>query len=110
VPELSTNFEENLSFALEKSGEQNKVLGSYKIIIDYFIIFTIWLHYCMYIKFSSRNAIRKKCGSKWGCCYFLFEKKILNPSVQYHVFDQSPPGQGSNGKYPVNTSHSTRFE
>jgi len=60
VPELSINFKENLSLALGKFEGQNKVLGSYKIIIDCFIIITVWLNYCMYIKFSSRNVIRKK--------------------------------------------------
>ena len=60
MPVLCINFEENLPLALGKSEEQNKVLDSYKIIIDYFIIITVWLNYCTYIKVSSRNATRKK--------------------------------------------------
>jgi hypothetical protein len=76
VPELSINFQENLLLALGKFEEQNKVTGFYKIIIGYLVIITVWLNYFMYIKFSSSNAIRKKCGSNWGCFYFLFEKNM----------------------------------
>jgi hypothetical protein len=34
---------------------------------------------------------------------------IVNCFVQYHVFAQSPPGRHPNYKYPVKTSHRTRF-
>jgi len=57
------------------------------------------------IKTSSRNAIRKKCGSNWCFYYFLFETKTVKLSVQCHVFAQSPPDRHPNDKYPVNTSH-----
>ena len=53
----------------------------------------------------SRNAIRKKMWSNWGCYYFLFEKKIAKRFVQCHVFAQSPPGGRPGDKYPVSTSH-----
>jgi hypothetical protein len=34
---------------------------------------------------------RRKCGSNWGCYYFLFEKKTLQRFVQCHAFAQSTP-------------------
>jgi hypothetical protein len=58
------------------------------------------------IKASSRNAMRKKYRSKWGCYYFLFEKKMVKRFVQ---FVQSSPGQGPTDKYPPHTSHRSRF-
>ena len=71
MPELCINFEENLSLALGKSAEQNEVLGSYKIIIDYFIIIIFWLNYFMYINFSSRNNIRYKMWQQLGLLLLL---------------------------------------
>ena len=44
----------------------------------------------------------RKCGSNWGCYYFLFEKTVK-------CFVQSPPSLGLNDKYPVNALHSTHF-
>ena len=58
---------------------------------------------------SSRNGIRRKYGSNWGCYYFLFEKTTVKRFVQCHVFAQSPPGRYSNDISPVNTSHRSRF-
>jgi len=39
----------------------------------------------------------------------LFKKKIVERSVQCHVFAQSPPGSHPSDKYLVNTSHRSRF-
>ena len=36
-------------------------------------------------------------------------KGRLKRSLQCHVFAQSPPGRRTNDKYPVNTSHCSRF-
>jgi hypothetical protein len=44
----------------------------------------------------------RKCRSKWGCYYFLFEKKIVKRFVQ---LAQSSPGQGPIDKYQANTSY-----
>ena len=62
-----------------------------------------------YIKSSSMNLIRKKCDLNCSCCYFLFEKKTVNPSVQCHVLAQSLPGRIPDDKYPFNTSHRSRL-
>ena len=35
----------------------------------------------------------RTCGSKWGCYYFLFRKKILKRLVHCHLFVQSPSGR-----------------
>jgi hypothetical protein len=35
----------------------------------------------------------RTCGSKWGCYYFLFGKKILKLLVHCHVFVHSPSGR-----------------
>jgi hypothetical protein len=48
-------------------------------------------------------------GSNSGCCYFLLKKKIVKRFAQCHVFAQSPPGRRPIDKYPVNTSHRSRF-
>jgi hypothetical protein len=60
------------------------------------------------------NEVLEECDKKklckWlGCYYVLFKNKILKCFVQRHVFAQSPPGQGPSDKYPVNTSHLSRF-
>ena len=47
----------------------------------------------------------RKCGSNWGCYYFLLEKQTVKCSVQCHVFVLSPTGRRPNDKYPVSTSH-----
>jgi len=39
----------------------------------------------------------------------LFEQKIVKPFVHCHVLTQLPPGRRPNDKYPVRTSHSSRF-
>jgi hypothetical protein len=44
-----------------------------------------------------------------GRYYFLFHKHVVISFVQCHVFAQSPPERRSNDKYPVNTSHRSRF-
>ena len=41
----------------------------------------------------------RKCGSRWGCYYFLFEKKIVKRFVQCHVLAQSLPGWRPSDKY-----------
>jgi len=37
------------------------------------------------IKASSRNAIKKKMGTNWGCYCFLFQKKTVNLRLQTHT-------------------------
>jgi len=61
------------------------------------------------IKASSRKAVRKKIWKELELLYLPFEQKIVKRFVQCHVFAQSPPGQLSNDKYPINTSHHSRF-
>jgi len=39
----------------------------------------------------------------------MLKEQTVKRFEQYHVFVQSPPGQLPNDKYPVNTSHLTRF-
>jgi hypothetical protein len=51
----------------------------------------------------------RKCGSTWGCYYFLFEKKTVKRFVQCHAFAQSSPHRRPNDKYAVTTSHRSRF-
>ena len=51
----------------------------------------------------------RKLGCNWSCSYFLFEKKIVKRFVQCHIFAQSPLGRDRSDKYPVNTSHLSRF-
>jgi len=53
VPKLSVNFEEILSPAYENFEKQKKVLVHYTIVVVV------------------------NCCSNWGCCFFLFGKKIL---------------------------------
>ena len=48
-------------------------------------------------------------GGRGGCYCFLFENKTVKRSVQRHVLVQSPPDRRPNDKYPVNTSHRSRF-
>ena len=43
----------------------------------------------------------RKCGSAWGCYYFISENKIVKRFVQCQVFVQLPPGRHPNDKYPV---------
>ena len=62
------------------------------------------------IKASSRNAIRKKIWKKQGgCCYFLFETKIVNvlSNVTYSASHRQA-GDPTN-KYPVSTLQRSRF-
>jgi len=56
------------------------------------------------IKISSKNVIRKKMWKYWGCCYFLFEKKIseLLSSAMYS------PIQRQAGTPVINTQSSLR--
>jgi len=51
----------------------------------------------------------RKCGSNWTCYYCLFEKKLVKRFVQCHLVAQSTPGWHPSDKYPVNTSHRSRF-
>jgi hypothetical protein len=53
------------------------------------------------IQASLRNAIRRKFGSIWGCCYFLLEKKNVKCFDQYNVFAQSLAGWHLSDKYLV---------
>jgi hypothetical protein len=46
----------------------------------------------------------RKCGSNWGCYYFMFQKKTVKRFVQCHVFAQSPPGRLSGDKCPVQST------
>jgi len=39
----------------------------------------------------------------------MFEKKIVKYIFKWHVFAQSIPGRRPTDKYPVNTSHRSRF-
>ena len=107
MPKLSINFEEIILRAHGCFEEQNKVLASSIIIINYCIIINInaQCNYYTRNKASSRNTIRTKCGSNCGCCCLLFQKKTVKRSVQCHVLVQSPPGRRPNDKYPLNTWH-----
>jgi hypothetical protein len=44
-----------------------------------------------------------------GVANTFFSKGRLKHFVQCHVFAQSPPGRHPNDKYPLNTSHRSRF-
>ena len=94
------HFEETQKRDHGNIGEQNKVFGSSKNIINYLIIILTYSIIIIFlITFSSMKAIGKK----------MFEKEILKLFVQLHIFVQSPTVQGTNDKYPVNTSHRSRF-
>jgi len=51
----------------------------------------------------------RKFGCNWICSYFLSEKNTVKRFVQCHIFAQSPLGRSPSDKYPVNTSHRSRF-
>jgi hypothetical protein len=97
VPKSSIHFEEIQKLDHGNIEEQNKVFGSSKIIINYLII--ILLTYSIIFIFLITFSSRKK----------MFEKGILKRFAQLHIFVQSPTVQGTNDKYPVNTSHSVKM-
>jgi hypothetical protein len=61
------------------------------------------------IKSSSKNVTKKETWQYQGCCYFLFEKKILKLFVQRQVIAHSLPGQRRNDKYTPNTPYHSWF-
>jgi hypothetical protein len=68
-----------------------------------------------FLYYISNKGLVEECdteerfGSNWDFYYILFEKKIVKRFVQYHIFARSPAVRRPNNKYPVNTSHRSRF-
>jgi hypothetical protein len=95
--------------------DQNKVLESSTIIINYriIIISAYYLINALYNYYTSNKDLLEEYDKEekvevTGSCYFLL-KKIVKHSVQCHVLAQSPPSQNPNDKYPITTSHYSRF-